>query len=139
MISLGSCHFHSSCRNVVQIIVAVRRELDRLEGEFVEPLFWNTERHVRFHEATGNEVGILTFLFHFIEAVTHDTVVGHFFICVRERAELDPSDTVIFRRGVLPEWPAFSVKIVCPITAPIGGAVVDLPCSVDPVSGPEEM
>ncbi len=77
-IALG--HFDAGGRNIIQVILAMGRQLDGFEGELVEPLGRNGEGQVWLGETDGEEEWLVVFLFEFFECVGDDCVVGHFFV-----------------------------------------------------------
>ena len=121
----------SGGRHVREVTFDVRRELDLVQGKKVEPLLGYVPRHVRLHEAGGDEPRLLMLLRHLLDAPADDGVVRHLLVRARQGRELDAADAVILGIGMQLHGAALAREIFVEMSAPIPGAMVDL-------AGPED-
>ena len=139
MIAVRTCHFHPGRRNVIEIISAMRWQFDGVERELVEPLLWHTERHVRFHESTGDEKWFVTLLRQLFSTPIDDSVIRHLFIRVRQGIKLNAPHAIVFGRFMSFQRSPFSIVILCPIASAIIGAVINLSGSINAITALEKM
>ena len=142
VVAVGLGHLHAGGRHVVQVVHAMRRELDGLEWEQVEVFLGHAEGQVRLHETDGEEERFPVRFSELLDAVAGDFEVRHVLVRVRERAELDAADAVVLRAGVKFKTSATAAvagEVFRPLAIAVVAGVINLPCAEDLVAGLEEL
>ena len=98
MVALGPGHPHGRGREVVQVVLAVGRQLDRVQREHVVILARHVPGHVRLVQAEGEEERLVVRLPELVDAVLDDLPLAQVLVLAVQRGELDAADAGVAGR-----------------------------------------